>query len=563
VAIDDPDERARHLALSIDEPDAAAASVIADAASRASAGAAPEVAVQLLVHAIRLTPHGSTEELSQRTLAIAEERFRIGDPAAASDAVRAAALEPRGPRKAVALATAGRIERLSWRFTDARTHLEDALGHVSDDDRLAGEIHAELFWTFVALGDVVTASDHASIGLVFGRATDDTAARARTYAAAAHARFVRDGIPSDDLQAEAPELWEPIPALPVGSWPLTSRAAELVAAGDLSASRDLIEGLLGAAEEHGEEPSRISLLALLASIDLDEGRWASAAASARLAIELSGADYRSLEPLATCAWLEAMMGERAAAMQDIARGLELVAHVGVIAAAGPSLGRLATAELMLDGAAGASDALIAMLPATPPPERHWFDAADVLIALGRYDEASALTATLEKGADLRPIFSGLGARVRGALAAARGDLSTAEASFGDGWRRLSTMPFEQARTALELGSVRRRLAHKREAREALDEARATFERLGAVPWMARVDEELGHITGRRPSKGTLTDAEMRVARLAASGLRNREIAEQLVMSVRTVEGHLSNVYAKIGVRSRTELVLFFDDPADE
>ena len=57
----------------------------------------------------------------------------------------------------------------------------------------------------------------------------------------------------------------------------------------------------------------------------------------------------------------------------------------------------------------------------------------------------------------------------------------------------------------------------------------------------------------------LTAVEERVARLAAAGRTNREIAATLFMSVRTVEGHLSHIYAKLGIRSRTELALFFDD----
>jgi len=61
--------------------------------------------------------------------------------------------------------------------------------------------------------------------------------------------------------------------------------------------------------------------------------------------------------------------------------------------------------------------------------------------------------------------------------------------------------------------------------------------------------------------GELTDAERRVARLAAGGARNQEIARDLYLSVRTVEGHLSNVYAKLGVRSRTELAVYLNDDA--
>ena len=106
------------------------------------------------------------------------------------------------------------------------------------------------------------------------------------------------------------------------------------------------------------------------------------------------------------------------------------------------------------------------------------------------------------------------------------------------------------------------MGHKRLAREALLAARGLFADLGAPTWIARVNEELGHITGRRPARG-LTDIERRVAMLAAGGARNREIAEELVMSVRTVEGHLSDVYGKLGVRSRTELAPVLDDLDDD
>jgi DNA-binding NarL/FixJ family response regulator len=187
-----------------------------------------------------------------------------------------------------------------------------------------------------------------------------------------------------------------------------------------------------------------------------------------------------------------------------------------------------------------------------------FDQIDVLLAADRKEAASEVMSSVDPGPGAPPLAAAYSARARGAILAAKGDLDQAEAALTEARAGLTSRPFNQARATLELGAVRRRLGHKHEARDALYEARKLFEQLGAAPWIARVDEELGHITGRRPSMGTLTDAEQRVARLAASGLRNREIADQLVMSVRTVEGHLSSVYAKVGVRSRTELALFFD-----
>jgi DNA-binding CsgD family transcriptional regulator len=120
------------------------------------------------------------------------------------------------------------------------------------------------------------------------------------------------------------------------------------------------------------------------------------------------------------------------------------------------------------------------------------------------------------------------------------------------------MPFELGRTMLVLGTIRRRAKQKRPAREALEEALGNFERLGAPLWANKARAELARIGGRRAAGGRLTEAEARVAKLAAAGRTNREIANALFMSVRTVEGHLSRAYAKLGVRSRTELALYID-----
>jgi DNA-binding NarL/FixJ family response regulator len=106
--------------------------------------------------------------------------------------------------------------------------------------------------------------------------------------------------------------------------------------------------------------------------------------------------------------------------------------------------------------------------------------------------------------------------------------------------------------------IRRHAKQKRAAREALQEALAVFERLGARLWAERARAELSSIGGRPPVSGALTPMEQRVARLAAAGRTNREIGETLFLSVRTVETHLSHAYHKLGVRSRTELGFALD-----
>jgi len=104
---------------------------------------------------------------------------------------------------------------------------------------------------------------------------------------------------------------------------------------------------------------------------------------------------------------------------------------------------------------------------------------------------------------------------------------------------------------MALGVVRRRARQKRTAREAIEEAAAIFDEIGAAGWADRARHELGSIGGRTRSD-ELTPAEQRVAELVARGRTNREVAAALFLAERTVESHLSHVYAKLGVGSRTE-----------
>jgi DNA-binding CsgD family transcriptional regulator len=114
------------------------------------------------------------------------------------------------------------------------------------------------------------------------------------------------------------------------------------------------------------------------------------------------------------------------------------------------------------------------------------------------------------------------------------------------------MPFERARTIFALGQIRRRRREKRLAREALNEALTTFESLQAPVWADRARTELARIPLRRAAAG-LTPTEETIARLAAEGLTNREIADRAFLSPKTVEVNLTHIYRKLGVRSRAVL----------
>ena len=100
----------------------------------------------------------------------------------------------------------------------------------------------------------------------------------------------------------------------------------------------------------------------------------------------------------------------------------------------------------------------------------------------------------------------------------------------------------------------RRRQRKRRAREALERALAIFERLGAAVYAERARSELARIGGRAVAAGDgLSETERRIADLVAEGRSNKEVAAALSLSPKTVEWNLSKVYAKLGVRSRTEL----------
>ena len=126
------------------------------------------------------------------------------------------------------------------------------------------------------------------------------------------------------------------------------------------------------------------------------------------------------------------------------------------------------------------------------------------------------------------------------------------------------IPFEEARTLLCVGEALRRARRPSAARAPLDRALTIFDRLGATPWSARARAELA-ASGRRigardsatvgrPKLAALSPQELQVARAAGRGLNNLEIAAALFVSRKTVEAHLTRVYCKLSIRSRTELV---------
>jgi DNA-binding CsgD family transcriptional regulator len=190
------------------------------------------------------------------------------------------------------------------------------------------------------------------------------------------------------------------------------------------------------------------------------------------------------------------------------------------------------------------------------------DDIEALVSLGRLDEAQVLVDRLERqGLALdRPWALATAARCRGLLAAARGELGNAQVALEraiDEHQRVP-QPFELARSLLVAGQIQRRAKQKRPARTSLEQARNIFAELGAGLWTGRAETELARIGGRPPAPLELTPTEEQIARLAAEGRTNREIADALFVSASTVQSALKHIYLKLGVRSRTELARRFD-----
>ncbi|MGC9221121.1 MAG: ATP-binding protein [Solirubrobacteraceae bacterium] len=189
--------------------------------------------------------------------------------------------------------------------------------------------------------------------------------------------------------------------------------------------------------------------------------------------------------------------------------------------------------------------------------------AEALVMTGQLERAAAFLAPHEELAQRRGRMSSISklARVRGKLLAALGEHDAADQSF-----QLALDAAERTQIKLDIASIQlawgqalRRRGQRRAAAERLQRAKDGFTELGARPFEEICDVELGGC-GLAPARRTtpdparLTPQELAVARLVAKGLSNREVAAELVLSVRTIEFHLTHIYAKLEVGSRAQLV---------
>jgi DNA-binding CsgD family transcriptional regulator len=178
---------------------------------------------------------------------------------------------------------------------------------------------------------------------------------------------------------------------------------------------------------------------------------------------------------------------------------------------------------------------------------------EILVAVGDLQGAEEGCAELDSiaGREEEPgALAALAAHSRGLVELTAGDPEAALAALRRAvelWQRFRT-PYEVARTRELIGLACRDFGDEDTARLELEAARETFARLGAVTDLARIEGPAG--LGNAVDSHGLTNRELEVLSMLCAGKTNREIAADLVLSVRTVDRHVSNLYAKLGVSSR-------------
>ncbi|WP_344973366.1 LuxR C-terminal-related transcriptional regulator, partial [Streptosporangium fragile] len=310
------------------------------------------------------------------------------------------------------------------------------------------------------------------------------------------------------------------------------------------------------------------VLELMIQAEIWMGRYASATANAveglRLARE-SGRLNSAGQHLAWLALTSAVEGDeeacriRATGAIELAgaHGLGLAGAVGnwALAQADLAAGRHADAAKRLRAttrADGTNGHLVVRVMATP----HFVEAA---VRTGDRDRARAALRVLDDwaGSTRSPDRRALAERCH-ALLAAPGEAEERFAAALD-LHHLGFCEFETARTQLLFGSALRRNRRPGAAREHLHSALETFERSGARLWAGQARAELRAagepVRAPRPdAAGKLTPQQYEIARIVADGATNREVAARLFLSPRTVEHHLRNIFTRLGIRSRVELV---------
>ncbi|MGE2723332.1 helix-turn-helix transcriptional regulator [Mycolicibacterium pulveris] len=562
--VDEPELRARHLALAATSGDQVTLDALDAAAESARMRGAPAAAAELVDLAIGLG--GDTPD---RRLRSALHHFDAGDHRRA-----AAVLEetvnrlPSGDLRAETLSRLAVVRLYGEGFLEATPLLRNALDDAAEDSPLRVQL-------LITLAYCLFHDNHVEEGV---RTADEAVSHAEQLdqphllSLALGMRSILlftsgRGLDEDSIR-RAVELEDPEALTPLVFRPSVQHALLLQWTNQFDLADQKLEAIRSRCVEKGEEGKHVFIAQHAVMNSLWRGDFVTANLVAEDALEyarqLGGNTPRFLAQ-SLRAQLAAYAGNEAETRRAVADALESARRSGTSRLSERVLGALAFLELSLgnhDAALAAVAPLLAAFdpessPTELPNAAYLPDAIEALVQSGRHDEAEPLIEALERNGHRmdRPWMLAVGARCRSMLLAASGDLDgahTAALHAMTAHERLP-MPFERARTLLLLGQLERRQRKKEAASTRLREAFDIFERLHVPLWADRARSELVRASVGPRQSGQLTPSEQRVAELAASGMKNRDVAAALFISPKTVEANLARVYRKLGIKSRAEL----------
>jgi DNA-binding CsgD family transcriptional regulator len=566
--VDDPEARARHLAASVADPDESVAAALEAAADRAQARGATRAAALLLERACELTPAGERDDARRRSVDAASLHFESGDSRRAERQLRQVISElGPGANRARALVRLGRVRSYESQAEATELYLQ-AIDEGGGDEAILAVAHegvaSNLFRLRERLHDAV---EHAELAAELALGLGDEALAAEALATRALPETLLGLETAASTIERALALQDAAQDRRVLAQPLFTAAVHWWWTDALVPARKAFLEMLQRSHDLGDESSLPYVLNLLGHVECTLGMLESAHARAlegRDLSEQSGQQMVLAYHLALEGLVEAQRGQTESARSAAVKALEFVSKTGgrpaeLVATA--ALGHLELALGEPEAAAQRLEPIVVLVRAEghgePAAIRFVIDEIEALIELGRIESATALLDWHEGNARRLERASALAscARCRGLLAAQAGSLDAAAAAYQDAldWHRKVDLPLDRGRTLLALGALQRRAKRRRDARVTLNEAVDLFDQIGAALWGKRARTELRRISGRASSAGALTPVEKRVATLVAQGKTNQEIAAVLFLSKRTIEGHLSHIYGKLSVRSRSEL----------
>lgn len=563
AAATDTEERARHLALAADGPDEEVAIALEDAAQQAAARGAPVAASELADLAARSTPVSSVE-LRRRRVRVAERLIEAGDRARARELLEELLRDlPLGGERAdvLLLLAQTRGDDMEAQGELARA----ALRAAADDPARLARIRRHLAEVAGSGLDQRAALEEARAAVEAAEASGDMRLLVSSLACVGvFETFLGQITPG--LLERAVELEPRVGYLPEYESPSMVAGYRLLYQDRLDAARDALAEADARAAAYDDFASRLTIVLHLAELEIAAGDWRRAAQYAVEGYELADqldSDHARSALLYAMARADALLGRVEAARAAATRGRELARASTSVLYEFNNQRVLGFLELSLGDCAAAVGWLAPLLELEPVRSGRVGsysllpDTIEALLGVGEPARAGGLLALLEETARTfdRPYVQATTARCRGLVRAAEGDLRAALAALEEALEQHERLPnpFERARTLLALGETQRRARRRRAARESLQAALALFEELGARLWAEKARRELARIGGRAPAAGALTPTEERVAALVAEGRTNREAASALYLSEHTIEGHLSRIYAKLGIRSRAEL----------